>query len=102
MAKPDVDTTTLVGMDRALSDFGGSLEVVVRGVRAMRAMFEQDMPDEGGLHERLAGLAGYMSGVATLAEEIRMAQRMANGEDWRRILEPRKNERGYDYGTNQE
>ena len=102
MAKPDVDTASLRGMDKALSDFAGSLEVVSRGVNAMRALLEQDMPDEGGLHENIGHLVKYTTELAAMAESVRIDQRRHNAADWRRIEEPRKNERGYDFGANQE
>lgn len=103
MAKPDVDVNNLRGMDKCMSDFAGSLEVVTRGITAMRALLEEAMPDEGSLHEQVGLMAKQMARVATDAESVRLDQRRRNAADWVRIEEaPRKNERGYDFGANQE
>ncbi|OXM58698.1 hypothetical protein CFP71_01400 [Amycolatopsis thailandensis] len=60
------------------------------------------MPDESAGHEQFAQIVAMVQRIAGEAEALVSDQRRRNNADWERINAPRKNERGYDYGANQE
>ncbi|WP_143267013.1 hypothetical protein [Amycolatopsis thailandensis] len=101
-ARPSIEVDRLRGYDRALQDLAAALHTVHGGLTVRRNLLEESMPDESAGHEQFAQIVAMVQRIAGEAEALVSDQRRRNNADWERINAPRKNERGYDYGANQE
>jgi hypothetical protein len=99
LSKPAAPIDTLKGMDRALVDFGQAMNVVSDGVKNLRTVAEDAMPDEGVLHDQIGQYAQQMAQIAAGIELMREDQHRRNAADHERIDNHRKNELGYDFGN---
>lgn len=102
LSKPAIPVDTVKGMDKALTDLHTAMKVVANGIQNFGKVSEDALPDEAALHEQLAQNALQMTQMAEGIELTLSDQRRRLAADYQRIDEGRKNEKGYDWQSNQE
>jgi hypothetical protein len=102
MAKPGHDIGNLKGMHANLGDIAGSFTALADGLKQAANAQLEAMPDETAVYERLMQLSKQANQVGQEASLIQSDQHRRNAQDHERLDNSRKNERGYDWQSNQQ
>ena len=101
ISKPAQPIDTLKGMDAYLGDVASAVGALAGGLNnASRGALPESMPDERAVHE---GMASIAQRAQQLAQELQLLQadaRRRNHQDHERLDNARRNERGYDWQSN--
>jgi hypothetical protein len=86
------------GLDRHLGDTSNALEILSKGIQDAAKMIEGHHPEQTGIVEGLGRQARQTGQVASAVNGVRSGHRRKEAADFERWENPRKNERGRDFG----
>jgi len=86
------------GLDRHLGDTSNAMEILARGIQDAAKMIEGHHPEQTGIVEGLGRQARQTGQVASAVNGVRSGHRRKEAADFERWENPRKNERGRDFG----